>query len=213
MQGEAEKGFRYALKMIERMSPCVLLGDEYDKTLSSMAGNSAIDGGVGSSLLSIWLEWIEKPTPAIFIGTSNSLNIRPEEMRRLEVFFVDFPDKSTTTSILWSSLVCNKVIVSYDDVANLSEKMSPLFTGDLIKKVIDTAVTNAGVKKIEPGIKDLEGAYLKYLDRAISFHINTSHIRENATAQGLQNVNRNYFNHECTRKDTNRTQIVRIKQI
>lgn len=186
LQGEAEKKFRYALKLVERMAPCVMLGDEYDKTLSSMAANESADGGVGSALLSIWLNWIEKPVPVIFIGTSNSLSIRPEELRRFEPFFVDVPQKETAKAILWSTLIKNDIRMAYEEVAEIAEEMAGIFSGDLIKKTVDTAIATATSSQKQPKVKDLKLGYEKYLDRAISLHLSTLQIRDQANLHGLK---------------------------
>jgi len=188
LQGEAERKFRYTLKMVERMAPCVMLGDEYDKTLSSVASNSSVDGGVGSALLSIWLEWIEKSVPVIFIGTSNSLNIRPEELRRFEPFFVDVPGKKTAKTILWSTLIENGITLTFDEVAEIAEKMAGLFSGDLIKKTVDSAIANAVLNQGKPEINELQLGYEQYLDWAISLHQSTLKIRDHAMMHGFKTI-------------------------
>lgn len=187
-QGEAERKFRHALRLVERMAPCIVLGDEYDKTLSAMAQNSGSDGGVGSSLLSIWLEWIEKPVPVIFIATSNSLDIRPEEMRRFEPFFADVPERMTAAAILWGHLVKNDVALSYEHVREVAEKMAGIFSGDLIRKTADDVVTEMKSGSGDAAENSLQRAYERHLNRAVSLHLSTRSVREQARVHGLKRL-------------------------
>jgi len=184
-QGEAESRFRKALKMIDRLGPCIVLADEYDKTLAAMGQNPGVDGGVGSSLLSLWLEWLEKPKDTLVVATSNSLDLSGPEQRRLQPFFVDYPDLETTKAILWTRVVKEEIEVDIEDVFALANKMAHLFTGDHIKRTVKRAALRAKTKGLKPCLKDLLWAYEKELDQAISFHIQHLHLQEEALRLGL----------------------------
>lgn len=104
--GESEEKMRRALKIVESISPCVLLIDEVDKGLSGAGGGG--DNGVTSRVFGTLLTWMQERnsdnTPVFVIMTANNvLNLPPELMRRGridEIFAVTFPNERERKTIL-----------------------------------------------------------------------------------------------------------------
>lgn len=91
--GESESNIRRAILFAEQVSPCVLLLDEIDKSLSTSSEN---DGGTSGRVLSSILDWMQEKTKPVFIvACANSIaGLNPAALRKGrfdEVFFVDLP--------------------------------------------------------------------------------------------------------------------------
>ena len=90
--GETERRARDALKMAERMAPCVLWLDEIEKGIST----DNTDGGTSRRVLGTLLTWMAERQSAVFIvATANDIQSLPPELLRKgrldEIFFVDLP--------------------------------------------------------------------------------------------------------------------------
>jgi SpoVK/Ycf46/Vps4 family AAA+-type ATPase len=93
--GETERKIREALKMADRMSPCVLWIDEIEKGLASESN----DSGTSKRVLGTLLTWMAERKSFVFlVATANDIqNLPPELLRKGrmdEIFFVDLPDQS-----------------------------------------------------------------------------------------------------------------------
>lgn len=92
--GESEKFLRAALKMVERMAPCVLMVDEIDKGLGGVTGGQ--DSGVGMRVLGTYLTWLNDLKIPIFnVVTANRVDGLPPELLRRgrfdQIFSVTLP--------------------------------------------------------------------------------------------------------------------------
>jgi SpoVK/Ycf46/Vps4 family AAA+-type ATPase len=101
--GESEKNLDKALKMAERMAPCVLMVDEIEKGLA-YAGSSDADAGVSKRIFGRLLGWLQdRPAPVFVVATSNQLSQLPPELMRKgrcdEIFFIDLPSREERKEI------------------------------------------------------------------------------------------------------------------
>jgi len=92
--GETERKIREALKMADRMAPCVLWIDEIEKGLAS----DTSDSGTSKRVLGTLLTWMSERKSFVFlVATANDIqNLPPELLRKGrmdEIFFVDLPDQ------------------------------------------------------------------------------------------------------------------------
>ncbi|MFU8878655.1 MAG: AAA family ATPase [Wenzhouxiangellaceae bacterium] len=99
--GESERNMREALKLAERMAPCVLWIDELEKGMSTGAN----DGGTSRRMLATLLTWMAERKQRVFlVATANNIADLPPELVRKgrfdEIFFVDLPDQATRVEIL-----------------------------------------------------------------------------------------------------------------
>jgi len=109
--GESEQRLRDALKVVEAMSPCVLMVDEIEKGLAGTQ-NSRSDGGTGVRLLGMFLKWLNdrKEGEVFVIATANDIEVLPPEFVRAErwdtMFFVDVPAEDELRELF--SYYCSK---------------------------------------------------------------------------------------------------------
>lgn len=94
--GQSEGNMKRALKLADAVAPCVLWVDEVEKGVGGHASSDRSDGGVTSSMIGIWLEWLQEHTSPVFtVATCNDYSKLPTELTRAgrfdERFFVDLP--------------------------------------------------------------------------------------------------------------------------
>ncbi len=94
--GASESNMKRALKLADAVAPCILWVDEVEKGVGGHASSDRSDGGVTSSMIGIWLEWLqEHKSPVFTVATCNDFSKLPTELTRAgrfdERFFVDLP--------------------------------------------------------------------------------------------------------------------------
>jgi SpoVK/Ycf46/Vps4 family AAA+-type ATPase len=92
--GASETNLRRAIRLAERIAPCVLWVDEIEKAFG--ATNGATDGGTSLRMLGTLLTWLQEKTQPVFVfATANNIDALPPELLRKgrfdEIFFVDLP--------------------------------------------------------------------------------------------------------------------------
>jgi hypothetical protein len=103
--GSSEQKTREALAVADAMSPCILLIEEAEKSLSSAGGSGNNDSGTSSRVFGAFLTWLnDHKTQVYTICTCNSIDNVPMEFLRSErfdgIFFVDFPTAEEAEVIL-----------------------------------------------------------------------------------------------------------------
>lgn len=105
--GLSEENLRKAEKTIDAISPCVVLMDEIDKSLSGSQSSGKTDGGTSSNMIGELLNWMEESkVRKLIIGTCNNIENLLEIsqgafLRRFgAVFLVDFPSENERKQIL-----------------------------------------------------------------------------------------------------------------
>jgi hypothetical protein len=93
--GQSEANIRHALRLVDAMSPCVVMVDEVEKALAGSSG-SAGDSGVAARLFGTLLSWLNDRTSDSFVVcTANDIARLPPEFARSErfdaTFFLDLP--------------------------------------------------------------------------------------------------------------------------
>ena len=100
--GESEARVRGALKMVDSMSPLVLMIDEVDKAFQVGAGG---DSGVGQRVLGAILTWMQETKSMVFtVATANRVDNLPSEFLRRgrldEVWSVSVPSLAERLAVL-----------------------------------------------------------------------------------------------------------------
>lgn len=103
--GETERNTRELLKMLDSISPCIILLDEIEKMFSGINSSDRTDGGVISRLIGNMLYYMEERNkPAFFIATANDISALPPELLRKgrwdEIWFIDLPTEQEIKDIL-----------------------------------------------------------------------------------------------------------------
>jgi len=104
--GETEGKVRRAIKMIDAMSPCVVLIDEVEKALSGVQSSGQTDSGVTARMFGTLLTWLnDRESDSFVVATCNDSSKLPPEFSRAErfdgIFFVDLPQRDQKDQI-WS---------------------------------------------------------------------------------------------------------------
>ena len=102
--GSSEQKTREALAVASAMSPCILLVEEAEKSLSA-AGGSSNDSGTSGRVFGAFLTWLNDHKEQVYtICTCNSIDNIPMEFLRSErfdgIFFVDLPTAEEAEVIL-----------------------------------------------------------------------------------------------------------------
>ena len=103
--GESESRMRSALKIIDAVSPCIVIVDEIEKGLGGVRSSHLTDGGTGSRVFGTFLTWLEdKTSQSYMFATSNDIFKLPPEFLRAgrwdAIFFVDLPNSIEQETIL-----------------------------------------------------------------------------------------------------------------
>ena len=144
--GESEQRVRNALKMIEAMSPCVVLIDEVDKALGG-AHSGGGDSGVSKRVLGAILTWMQETTAPVFnVLSANRVDTLPSELMRRgrldEVWSVSTPNDRERMQILRIHL--KKRGKNPDEVDNLGHTVAN--TNGYVPAEIEAAVKDAIIK-------------------------------------------------------------------
>jgi SpoVK/Ycf46/Vps4 family AAA+-type ATPase len=136
--GESEKKMKEALKIAERMAPCVLMIDEIEKFFAGIGGSS--DSGVSTRIFGLFLSWMqETKAPVFVVATANNIAGLPPELLRKgrfdELWFVDLPGDFERQEIISIHLKQNKRDDSEFDLPMLAKQTSG-YTGSEIEQVV-----------------------------------------------------------------------------
>jgi hypothetical protein len=102
--GSTEQNTRTALRIVDAMSPCLLMIDEVEKALSGVASSGQTDSGVTARMFGTFLSWLSDHTSDAFVvATSNDISKLPPEFARAErfdgVFMLDLPSSAEKQKI------------------------------------------------------------------------------------------------------------------
>lgn len=125
MVGESEANVYRALRIVESVSPCIVLIDEAEKSLSGNASSANSDAGTTSRTIGILSTWLQETTaPVTFAMTANSLKTLPVEFvnRMDERFFFDLPSEEERVDIIKIHLVKARQDPSKFPLADLADK-------------------------------------------------------------------------------------------
>ncbi len=99
--GESESNMREALKMLESISPCVLVLDEIEK---GFGGTGDTDGGASRRVFGTFIKWLnDRQSPVYVVATANQVQSLPPEFCRKgrfdEIYGLDLPSTSERQEI------------------------------------------------------------------------------------------------------------------
>lgn len=145
--GETERNLREALRMAERMSPCVLWMDEIEKGLAT----GDMDNGVSQRVLGTLLTWMsERKAPVFVVATANIIKRLPPELMRKgrfdEIFFVDLPVAVVREDIFRIHLDKRELTVADFDLPALA-RASDGFSGAEIEQGVVSALYAAQARQ------------------------------------------------------------------
>ncbi|MFQ5990040.1 MAG: AAA family ATPase, partial [Candidatus Methylomirabilales bacterium] len=144
--GESDKNLDKALKMAERMAPCVLMIDEIEKGFAS-TGSSEADAGLSKRIFGRLLGWLQERKEAVFVvATCNQIEGLPPELMRKgrfdEIFFIDLPNPEARKEIFAVHLKKRKRNPAAFDLGALAHA-SEGFSGAEIEQAVVSALYTA----------------------------------------------------------------------
>lgn len=144
--GESDKNLEKALKIAERMAPCVLMIDEIEKGFAG-TGSSDADAGLSKRIVGRLLGWLqERKAPVFVVATCNQVNAMPPELMRKgrfdEIFFIDLPDPGARKAIFAVHLAKRKRNPGDFDLDTLARSAEG-FSGAEIEQAVVSALYTA----------------------------------------------------------------------
>jgi hypothetical protein len=102
--GSTEANIRQALKIVDAMSPCVVMVDEVEKALAGVASSGSTDSGVTARLFGTFLTGLnDRISDSYVICTCNDISKLPPEFSRSErfdgIWFLDLPGRQQKDAI------------------------------------------------------------------------------------------------------------------
>lgn len=142
--GGSEAAIRNALKLAEKVAPCVLLIDEMEKLLSGLESSGRSDSGVTSRVIGTFISWMQETKAPIYkLATCNTIrNLDSALFRRGRwdaVFAVDLPNAKEREQIFAIHLSKRGRDASTFDLSALSG-VTIDFVGAEIESVVDEAL-------------------------------------------------------------------------
>ena len=141
--GGSEGNIRRAFKVIEAVSPCIVLVDEIEKSLGASGPQG--DGGVSSDRLGSFLSWLQDHSGSVFvIATANDVRGLPPELLRKgrfdEVWYGDLPSADERADVLRAALgQYKRPPMSDADVSAVADACDT-FTGSEIAAIVPEAM-------------------------------------------------------------------------
>jgi AAA+ superfamily predicted ATPase len=145
--GGSESAIRYALKLAETVSPCVLLIDEMEKLVAGLESSGRTDSGVTSRVIGTLISWMQETKAPIYkVATCNTIrNLDSALFRRGRwdaVFAVDLPTAFERETIFAIHLRKRGRDAAQFD-CKLLASASENFVGAEIESVVDEALYHA----------------------------------------------------------------------
>ncbi len=142
--GASESAIRNALKLAEKVSPCVLLIDEMEKLVAGLESSGKSDSGVTSRVIGTFISWMQETKAPIYkVATCNTIrNLDSALFRRGRwdaVFAVDLPTAKEREQIFAIHLNKRNRDASKFNLQELA-KLTKDFVGAEIESVVDEAL-------------------------------------------------------------------------
>lgn len=146
--GQSEKNMENALNIVKACSPCVLLIDEIEKTLSGTGSSNQTDGGTLMRVVGQLLEYLgsDESKDTFTIMTSNNASALPPELTRSgridTTWYFGLPTEPEREEIFKIHLTKTNIPLEEDVIKHASENTLN-FTGAEIKEIVKVAVRKA----------------------------------------------------------------------
>lgn len=170
--GQSEQLIEAALKVVKEASPCVLLLDEADKSISGIQSSHASDSGVVARIFQSILNFLQENNQGVFVVmTCNDISKLPPELTRTgrldAQWFFDLPDK-TERKAIWNIHLGKYPVKISDKLINRAVDLSENYTGAEIEGAVNSVMRLAFVagkeeiteEDIIAGIKEITPVYL-----------------------------------------------------
>ncbi|UCG02563.1 MAG: AAA family ATPase [Candidatus Heimdallarchaeota archaeon] len=146
--GESENKIRDAIKMIDRIAPCVLQLDEIEKGFGG-AGN--MEGGATRRVFGTFIKWLnDRTSPVYIVATANQVESLPPEFCRKgrfdEIYGLDLPNDDERQEIFKIHLNKRNRNPMEFEIESLANKTNG-YTGADIEQIIKLGLKMAFFRK------------------------------------------------------------------
>jgi len=148
--GQSEGRMRSVLKLLDAMSPCVLMVDEIDKGFAGMDGSGGNDSGTSARVFGTFLTWMQerkqKERPIFLVFTANRVQGLPPELMRPgrldERFAVNAPNADERIEIIRIHAKKRNLKINKEDITVLVQATEKL-VGAEIEALIEQCLIHA----------------------------------------------------------------------
>ena len=146
--GKSEQNMEKALEVVQACSPCVLLIDEVEKSLSGMQSSGRTDGGTMARVIGSMLQFLssDKSKDIFTVMTSNDISQMPPELTRSgrldTVWYFGLPTEEERREI-WRIHFGKTPIQVSDEMLNYAAANSQNLTGAEIKEAVKVSMRKA----------------------------------------------------------------------
>ena len=163
--GNSERNMASAIRLLEAVSPCVLMIDEIEKSFAGSSGDN--DSGATRRVFGQFLRWLNDRTSQVYVvATANNIATLPPEFTRKgrfdEIFGLDLPSAEERTSILRVHLTRRELSLDDNEVQEVVGLMKD-YTGADIEQVVKCATKAAFTERRTPAVSDYLAAAMSVI--------------------------------------------------
>lgn len=154
--GKSEQNMETALNVVKACSPCVLLIDEVEKSLSGMQSSARTDGGTMARVIGSVLQFLssDRSNDVFTVMTSNDISQMPPELTRSgrldTVWYFGLPTEEERKEI-WRIHFGKTPIKVSDEMLDFAAANSQNLTGAEIKEAVRVSMRKAYKRFIADG--------------------------------------------------------------
>lgn len=158
--GKSEQNMEKALEVVQACSPCVLLIDEVEKSLSGMQSSARTDGGTMARVIGSMLQFLssDKSKDIFTVMTSNDISQMPPELTRSgrldTVWYFGLPTEEERKEI-WRIHFGKTPIEVSEEILNYASANSNNLTGAEIKEAVKVSMRKAFKRYIKDNNKNI----------------------------------------------------------
>jgi len=154
--GNSERNMASAIRLLEAVSPCVLMIDEIEKSFAGTSGDH--DGGSTRRVFGQFLRWLNDRTSQVYVvATANNIATLPPEFTRKgrfdEIFGLDLPSVEERANILRVHLARREQTLDDGEVQELVG-MTKDYTGADLEQIVKCATKTAFVEHRKTTVSD-----------------------------------------------------------
>jgi len=157
--GDSEGNMREAIRILERVAPCVLQLDEIEK---GFGGVGDLDGGASRRVFGQFIKWLnDRTSPVYVVATANEVQSLPPEFSRKgrfdEIFGLDVPQEAERRTIFDIHLTKRGAQIGAADVEALAAATDG-YTGADIEQSVKLGMKMAFSQGAALGVEHLMDA-------------------------------------------------------
>jgi ATP-dependent 26S proteasome regulatory subunit len=154
--GDSEGNMREAIRILERVAPCVLQLDEIEK---GFGGVGDLDGGASRRVFGQFIKWLnDRISPVYVVATANEVQSLPPEFSRKgrfdEIFGLDLPQEAERRTIFAIHLKKRGQPIGESDLETLAQ-VTEGYTGADIEQSVKLGMKMAFSQGARLGIEHL----------------------------------------------------------